>query len=1042
MLGYFLHAFAPLCLKFAVMLFLKWSRLLTGTRPVRTLLDGYSIFSNTLAIFFLWLALALQVGAVNPALPVIPSTVFNVTAYGAVGDGVTDNTVAIQNAINACSTAGGGIIEIPAGSFLSGPITLFSSMDLHVDGMLQMLPLYTYPGGTTNAQTFINCNGVHDLAVSGFGVIDGQGAPWWTYNATNNTINRPMIMNLFNVNRLYVHDVTIQNSPNHHFGVRDACGNVTISNLTINTVSPSPNTDGIDYTATNGIIENSYISDGDDNLAIGSTGPVIGLLITNCFFGTGHGVSVLGPTAPMSDMTVINCRFNGTDNGIRWKCSRGSSAPVQNINYYNLTMTNVGLPIVIYSYYDETGTPHNIQPSQVLAASNTVPITATTPVWRDITISNLIISSTRDIGGVVWGPGENAISNLTLINITNTTPKTFDLYNVKNARILNSWFNFASGNTFTLCNAGVTISNTTAAGKAVTIGGAASANSLALYSTAASMTSTDLFAAIPLALGGSVLTNTGNLALGSSNVLNFTLGTSVSKLAVVGNLMLGGTCNFIAGSGFTNGVYTIMSYSGTLSGSLPVVDPVPGYACSVNTSTGGLVNVVATYNGVYPANTTTVLMSSTNPAIDGGQVTFTATVSPVPTNGELVTFVDGYTTLGTGALSAGQAVFSTTRLTPGIHSITAVYGGDLGFLPSISPVLTETVNALPGTVFSDTFGSSTVNSNAPALPTEFGASYEVLSGKSENPIPAINSSGMVFGIGATGSGVIEVQALFTTNPVALYAAGDFVRLQVTFTDTAGILSQAGNWDFGLYNSGGGSLPVAGGLNNGLNSVSSTAATGGTQLWEGYVAQIGYGGTGATSDFYDRQPQITGTFNNDQDLVTTSTSSSYNSPPANPIGIASTVPSTVLTVGAQYTEMLTYTMTSSNALQLQSQIYSGTGTTGTVMSVMSAVTGTTPLTNRFDGLAFGWRATGSTASEMTVNSIIVTGQNTPPIISSTASGSQLALTWPGNYQGWLLQSNSTGLDSGNWVTIPGTDGGTNYSITITPGSPNTFYRLIK
>lgn len=999
----------------------------------------------TLTIFLFWPVLAWQLQAVNPALPVIPSAVFNVTDYGAVGDGATDNTIAIQNAINACNAAGGGIVEIPAGTFLSGPITLTNNMDLHVDanGLLQMLPLYTYPGGVTNAQTFIFCNNVHDLAISGSGVIDGQGAPWWAYNATNNTINRPMIMDLFNVNRLFVHDITLQNSPNHHFGVREFCGNVTISNLTINTVNPSPNTDGIDYTATNGIIENSHISDGDDNLAIGSTGPVVGLLITNCFFGTGHGVSVLGPTAPMSDMTVINCAFNGTDNGIRWKCSRGSSAPVQNINYYNLTMTNVGLPIVIYCYYDETGTPDNIQPSTVLAASNTVPITATTPVWRDITISNLTISSTRDIGGVVWGPGENAISNLTLISITNTTPKTFDLYNVKGVNIINSRFNFSSGNTFTLCNAGVTISNTTAAGKAVTIGGATSSNSLALYGTTASMSSANLFAAIPLALGGCVLTNTGNLVLGSSNILNFTLGSNVSKLAVVGNLTIGGTNNFIAGPGFTNGVYTIMSYSGTLSGSIPVQGSIlPGYSCSINTSTSGLVNVVATYTGIYPTNTTDTLTSSANPSTYGTPVIFTATVSPAPPNGEVVTFLDGAATLGTGALNAGQAMFSTNQLVPGTHLITAVYAGDGGYLASTSPALTQIVNVPPGTVFSDTFGTSTVDSGTPAQPAELGASYQVLSGKSWVPTPAVVSGKLIFGIGATSSGVIEAQALFTTNPVALYATGDFVQLQVTFTDTAGLLTQSGNWDFGLYNSGGGSMPVAGGLNGNLSTGSSTAASGGTQLWEGYVAQIGFLGSGALSGFYDRQPQTGGTANNDQDLVTTGTSSSYQTPVANPIGVASTVPSTVLTVGNQYSEILTYTLTSSNALQLQSQLYAGTGTTGAVMSAMSAVTGTVSLTNSFDGLAFGWRATGSTPSEITVNSITVTGQSTPPILSSTVSGSQLVLTWPGNYLGWLLQSNSAGLTSGNWITIPGTGAATNYSFTISPGLPFSFYRLMR
>jgi hypothetical protein len=109
-----------------------------------------------------------------------------------------------------------------------------------------------------------------------------------------------------------------------------------------------------------------------------------------------------------------------------------------------------------------------------------------------------------------------------------------------------------------------------------------------------------------------------------------------------------------------------------------------------------------------------------------------------------------------------------------------------------------------------------------------------------------------------------------------------------------------------------------------------------------------------------------------------------------------------------------------------------------MSAMSTVTGTTPVTNSFDALAIGWRATGGVASTMTVNSISVSGQSTPPTISSAASGS--LLTWPGTYLGWLLQSNSTGLASSNWVTIPGSGGATNFPIN-TSAAANVFYRLI-
>ena len=83
--------------------------------------------------------------AADPQMPAIPATICNVTNYGALGDGVKDNTTNIQNTINAASAAGGGIVEIPAGTFLSGPLTLSSKINLQIDSgaMLQMLPEVT-----------------------------------------------------------------------------------------------------------------------------------------------------------------------------------------------------------------------------------------------------------------------------------------------------------------------------------------------------------------------------------------------------------------------------------------------------------------------------------------------------------------------------------------------------------------------------------------------------------------------------------------------------------------------------------------------------------------------------------------------------------------------------------------------------------------------------------------------------------------------------------------------------------------------------------
>src|SRR5579875_506223 len=94
----------------------------------------------------------------TPALPDIPAHVFKVTDHGAAASDQTDNTKAIQATIDAANAAGGGTVEIPAGEFLSGPLQLASKINLQVDdgGVLTMLPLERYPGGTQDPKSFIN----------------------------------------------------------------------------------------------------------------------------------------------------------------------------------------------------------------------------------------------------------------------------------------------------------------------------------------------------------------------------------------------------------------------------------------------------------------------------------------------------------------------------------------------------------------------------------------------------------------------------------------------------------------------------------------------------------------------------------------------------------------------------------------------------------------------------------------------------------------------------------------------------------------------
>jgi hypothetical protein len=98
---------------------------------------------------------------------------------------------------------------------------------------------------------------------------------------------------------------------------------------------------------------------------------------------------------------------------------------------------------------------------------------------------------------------------------------------------------------------------------------------------------------------------------------------------------------------------------------------------------------------VNAAAGTTTLTSSLNPSGLGQAVTFTATVTGASPTGT-VTFKDGATTLGTGTLhGAGQATFTTSALTVGSHSITAVYGGDASNAASTSAPLTQAVGTAP-----------------------------------------------------------------------------------------------------------------------------------------------------------------------------------------------------------------------------------------------------------------------------------------------------------------------------------------------------------
>jgi hypothetical protein len=546
-------------------------------------------------------------------------------AYGAVGDGVTTNTTAIQSAINQATLGGmtnglfGGTVEISPGTnaYLCGPLTLKNNVNLQVDAgaILRMLPFGQYPmiwhtNGGTNiyfvvAGNFIQGNNLTNIEVSGFGAIDGQGLPWWPWANTNNAV-RPIMISLSGCNRELVQNITVSNSPEFHIAVGYGA-NTTVqyvterANASEDPTNPGHNTDACDISGTNTLVQFNNVSVGDDNFACSA--PSSNIVISNNTYGNGHGVSIGSYTSPsVSNFLVINCTFTNTDTGPRIKADRDRGGFVHNISYLNLTMTNVMHPLQIYCEYTNKTIPalDSVTPGAAAALAPAL-VTSTTPRYRDILISNVVgnAQSTRT-AGLIWGLPECSISNVTIINTHLMGSKTFGIYDAKNVQIIDSTHSVPAGiRQFSFFDTDVTFSNSTPSSSVVTLDGAttnAFGNAFTFYNSMMTIVSTNALALnTSVTLGASTFIISNNLAMTPSNSFNYYLGTNAATIIVKGNLTLGGTNNIFAGAGFTSGTYTLMTYTGTLSGSTPTLGAVPaGYNYLLTTNLAGQVNLVVT----------------------------------------------------------------------------------------------------------------------------------------------------------------------------------------------------------------------------------------------------------------------------------------------------------------------------------------------------------------------------------------------------------------------------------------------------------------
>jgi polygalacturonase len=400
------------------------------------------------------------------------TAIYDVQDFGAKGDGQTLDTVAIQKALDRCGQAGGGIVWLKPGTYLSQPLTLRSktTLQLEAGAKLQATDNET-DFATDKPQTFIpflSGKKLTDVTLSGSGIIDGAGAKWWVpaeaarRKTPGYTLPRPNLIVLTDCRNVRLQDLTLQNSPKFHF-VPTECEDVLVTNVTILAPPRSPNTDAIDPSPSRHVlITQCRIDVGDDNVAIKAGKKVPGrdfacedITVTDCTFLHGHGLSIGSETAGgVRNVVVRNCTFENTENGLRIKSQRGRGGLVEHITYSDITMKNVDPAITFTCYYANNSKGDPVQPA-VPQKDVAQTVDEKTPLYRHIRIRNLT-ATCAESAGLIFGLPESKIQDVVLENVRISSVKGLSVRNASGIQFTNSALTVQAGPPVLLENAQVT----------------------------------------------------------------------------------------------------------------------------------------------------------------------------------------------------------------------------------------------------------------------------------------------------------------------------------------------------------------------------------------------------------------------------------------------------------------------------------------------------------------------------------------------------------------------------------------------------------
>ena len=359
--------------------------------------------------------------------------IYNVTDYGVVGDGITNNTTAI-NALTKSLEEKGGTIYFPAGQYVSGSIHLYSNMTLMLDVGAIILgsqdftdyPFIELEGFTRGGRHgLISAVNARNIRITG-GKIDGRGKYFW--DNMESDYERPRTINPILCKDVAITDIIIENSP--CWTVHPlCCENVTVRGVTIYNPYDSPNTDGINPESCKNVrISDCHIDVGDDCVTIKAgteldplmkNRPCENIIVSGCTMAHGHGGVVIGSemSGGVKNVLVQNCIFQNTERGIRVKTRRKRGGAVENASFSNILMENVGAVITMNAYYCCVCGEYPF-PKEILFDEGPQPVDGLTPRFSGIRISGITARGVTGVGVYLYGLPESPIENVTISDVS------------------------------------------------------------------------------------------------------------------------------------------------------------------------------------------------------------------------------------------------------------------------------------------------------------------------------------------------------------------------------------------------------------------------------------------------------------------------------------------------------------------------------------------------------------------------------------------------------------------------------------------------